>query len=214
MTRGAESFRARYRIPPPVAPPQTILEGKYAVLAKLSEGGMGAVYKVRHLLLDEVRVVKVILPHLGPTPELSDRFLREARAAARSPPGAVPAGLLPPRAPLAATTPPGIATAPLRRPPLPFAESDPEGGVPAGLRELVLQLLAKKPSERPAGADEVAQRLIPFAAPPSADTAARLDAILGPRREPTGPTALRPPAAAGLPPAPRPPAQPPPAAPA
>src|SRR5436305_6346282 len=83
MTRGAESFRARYRIPPPVAPPQTILEGKYAVLAKLSEGGMGAVYKVRHLLLDEVRVVKVILPHLGPTPELSDRFLREARAASR-----------------------------------------------------------------------------------------------------------------------------------
>ena len=59
------------------------IEGKYVVLAKLSEGGMGAVYKVRHTLLDEIRVIKVILPHLGHTAELSDRFLREARAASR-----------------------------------------------------------------------------------------------------------------------------------
>jgi serine/threonine-protein kinase len=65
-----------------VALPASI-EGKYVVLAKLSEGGMGAVYKVRHKLLDEIRVVKVILPHLGHTAELSDRFLREARAASR-----------------------------------------------------------------------------------------------------------------------------------
>jgi len=65
-----------------VALPASI-EGKYVVLAKLSEGGMGAVYKVRHKLLDEIRVIKVILPHLGHTAELSDRFLREARAASR-----------------------------------------------------------------------------------------------------------------------------------
>jgi serine/threonine-protein kinase len=65
-----------------VALPPSI-EDKYELLAKLSEGGMGAVYKVRHRLLDEVRVVKVILPHLGNTAELSDRFLREARAASR-----------------------------------------------------------------------------------------------------------------------------------
>src|SRR3954454_14438875 len=42
---------------------------------------MGAVYKVRHRLLDEVRVVKVLNPRLDVTPELSDRFLREARFA-------------------------------------------------------------------------------------------------------------------------------------
>jgi len=70
------------RIQAPVVLPASI-EGKYKVLAKLSEGGMGAVYKVRHTLLDEIRVVKVILPHLGHTAELSDRFLREARAASR-----------------------------------------------------------------------------------------------------------------------------------
>ena len=36
------------------------IEGKYEILAKLREGGMGAIYKVRHRLLDEIRVVKVI----------------------------------------------------------------------------------------------------------------------------------------------------------
>jgi len=57
------------------------IEGKYEILGKLREGGMGAVYRVRHRLLDEVRVVKVLNPRLDVTPELSDRFLREARFA-------------------------------------------------------------------------------------------------------------------------------------
>jgi serine/threonine protein kinase/outer membrane biosynthesis protein TonB len=57
------------------------IEGKYEILGKLREGGMGAVYKVRHRLLDEVRVVKVLHPRLTVTPELNDRFLREARLA-------------------------------------------------------------------------------------------------------------------------------------
>ncbi len=57
------------------------IEGKYEILGKLREGGMGAVYKVRHRLLDEIRVVKVLHPRLTVTPELSERFLREARLA-------------------------------------------------------------------------------------------------------------------------------------
>jgi TonB family protein len=65
-----------------VALPPSI-EDRYEVLAKLDEGGMGAVYKVRHRLLDEVRVVKVVLPGAGPSAEMRDRFLREARAASR-----------------------------------------------------------------------------------------------------------------------------------
>jgi TonB family protein len=36
------------------------LGGKYEVLEKVRVGGMGAIYKVRHRLLDEIRVVKVI----------------------------------------------------------------------------------------------------------------------------------------------------------
>jgi serine/threonine-protein kinase len=59
------------------------IEGKYEILEKLKEGGMGAIYKVRHRLLDEVRVVKVIRSHMEPTGETGERFLREARVAIR-----------------------------------------------------------------------------------------------------------------------------------
>lgn len=44
---------------------------------------MGAVYKVRHRLLGEDRVVKVMHPHLENDASLRDRFLNEARAAVR-----------------------------------------------------------------------------------------------------------------------------------
>ncbi len=59
------------------------LEGKYEILGKLHEGGMGAVYKVRHRLLDQVRVVKVMRPHLEGDTTFRERFIREAQAAAR-----------------------------------------------------------------------------------------------------------------------------------
>jgi len=58
-------------------------EEKYEILEKIGQGGMGAVYKVRHRLLDELRVIKVIRSPLEPTPEAEDRFLREARTACR-----------------------------------------------------------------------------------------------------------------------------------
>ncbi len=58
------------------------IDGKYEILAKLREGGMGAIYKVRHRLLDEVRVVKVIRSSQGDTgQDAADRFLSEAKAA-------------------------------------------------------------------------------------------------------------------------------------
>jgi TonB family protein len=57
------------------------IDGKYEILGKLREGGMGAIYKVRHRLLDEVRVVKVIRSQADTVGEAADRFLREAKAA-------------------------------------------------------------------------------------------------------------------------------------
>src|SRR5579885_540013 len=58
------------------------IEGKYEILGKLREGGMGAVYKVRHRLLDEIRVVKVVRPqHEGKS--AAERFLHEAKIAIR-----------------------------------------------------------------------------------------------------------------------------------
>lgn len=57
------------------------LEGKYEILEKIQEGGMGDIYRVRHRLLGEERVVKVMRPHLQNDPGLRQRFLAEARAA-------------------------------------------------------------------------------------------------------------------------------------
>jgi serine/threonine protein kinase len=59
------------------------LEGKYDILHKIKEGGMGAIYKVRHLLLEETRVIKVIRPQFAEDDNLQRRFLREAKTAIR-----------------------------------------------------------------------------------------------------------------------------------
>ena len=45
--------------------PLARIDDKYEIVAKIKEGGMGAIYKVRHRLLDEIRVVKVLHPELG-----------------------------------------------------------------------------------------------------------------------------------------------------
>jgi len=61
----------------------TLIEGKYEILSKIKEGGMGTIYQVRHRLLDEVRVVKVMLPQLGSEEEYRHRFIQEAKMATR-----------------------------------------------------------------------------------------------------------------------------------
>jgi serine/threonine protein kinase/tetratricopeptide (TPR) repeat protein len=62
-----------------MASPFPSLEGKYEILGKIHEGGMGAIYKVRHRLLDEVRVIKVMQPQHESDENLRARFLREAK---------------------------------------------------------------------------------------------------------------------------------------
>ncbi len=59
------------------------IDGKYEILGAMREGGMGTLYKVRHRLLDEIRVVKVIRSPADTVGEDADRFLHEARAANR-----------------------------------------------------------------------------------------------------------------------------------
>ncbi|HXO21699.1 MAG TPA: TonB family protein [Thermoanaerobaculia bacterium] len=56
------------------------LDRTYEILDEISAGETGAVYLVRHRLLDEIRVVKVIDPP-EISPEATERFLREARLA-------------------------------------------------------------------------------------------------------------------------------------
>jgi serine/threonine-protein kinase len=55
------------------------IEATYEVLSKMGEGGMGAVYKVRHRFFDEVRVIKVMAAEIETVDELKERFLGEAK---------------------------------------------------------------------------------------------------------------------------------------
>lgn len=60
-----------------------VVGGTYEVVEKLREGGMGAVYRVRHLLLDEPRVIKVMRASVEEDLHARERFLREAQMARR-----------------------------------------------------------------------------------------------------------------------------------
>ncbi|MBN1889547.1 MAG: PD40 domain-containing protein [Thermoflexales bacterium] len=57
--------------------------GKYQVLEEIGRGGMGAVYKGYDPQLDRPVAIKLLAPHLAWEREFVERFLREARAAAR-----------------------------------------------------------------------------------------------------------------------------------
>ena len=54
--------------------------GPYLLLAKLGEGGMGAVYKARHTRLDKVVAIKVLSGHLTKQAAAVSRFGREMQA--------------------------------------------------------------------------------------------------------------------------------------
>jgi serine/threonine protein kinase len=63
--------------------PQTIIKGKYRILEKLGEGGMGCVYKAQHLLMDEMRALKVMKPELARDAKFLRRFRQEAQISRR-----------------------------------------------------------------------------------------------------------------------------------
>ncbi len=61
--------------------PGTVLDGKYEIVQRLTSGGMGEVYLVRHLHLQELRVIKILRQDLAADPVAQARFVREARLA-------------------------------------------------------------------------------------------------------------------------------------
>jgi urea transport system substrate-binding protein len=63
-------------------PPQLLDHSRYKVLELLDVGGMGAVYKAEHRLLERLVVLKVIRQDVLNKPEQVQRFLREAKLAA------------------------------------------------------------------------------------------------------------------------------------
>jgi serine/threonine protein kinase len=61
--------------------PGTVLDGKYEIVQRLGSGGMGEVHLVRHVHLQELRVIKILRQDLAADPSAQARFLREARLA-------------------------------------------------------------------------------------------------------------------------------------
>ena len=81
---------ARIAVAAPEAPADPLLEVldnaigfQYRIERLLGRGGMGAVYLAHELALDRDVAIKVLPPEHASTPELRERFKREARTAAR-----------------------------------------------------------------------------------------------------------------------------------
>jgi hypothetical protein len=62
-------------------PPERV--GKYEILEKVAQGGMGVIFKARHVDLDRIFAVKVLTPRAEASQEAVARFQREAKTAAR-----------------------------------------------------------------------------------------------------------------------------------
>ncbi|HEX5102081.1 MAG TPA: protein kinase [Polyangiaceae bacterium] len=60
-----------------------MIAGRYRLESRIGEGGMGIVYRARHVLIDRVVAVKLIRPDLRGETHLRAWMLREARAANR-----------------------------------------------------------------------------------------------------------------------------------
>src|SRR5436189_5246346 len=62
---------------------EPILDGRYQLEKRLGQGGMGVVFKARHIFLKTQHAIKIILPDLvGNEPNLVTLFRQEALAAA------------------------------------------------------------------------------------------------------------------------------------
>lgn len=62
-------------------PPGSIIDNKYFIMSVLGKGGMCMVYKAKHLLMNKMVALKMLLPESAADKGLVERFRREAQAA-------------------------------------------------------------------------------------------------------------------------------------
>ncbi|HEX4460211.1 MAG TPA: serine/threonine-protein kinase, partial [Polyangia bacterium] len=60
-----------------------VLGGRYRLLERLGQGGMGTVYRATHTLMEKPVAVKILRPEMATDAEAIARFHREARSASR-----------------------------------------------------------------------------------------------------------------------------------
>ncbi|HEX3760178.1 MAG TPA: serine/threonine-protein kinase [Kofleriaceae bacterium] len=86
--------RAPSRLPPTPRPPprsaavradtaefSSLIGGRYQILSRIGQGGMGKVYKVKHIHLSRTFALKIISNQVAETDEARELFYREARFA-------------------------------------------------------------------------------------------------------------------------------------
>src|SRR5215212_1537106 len=69
----------------PAADPilDTTIDGRYAIESRLGEGGMGVVYKARHVLIDKPVAIKILRKEAAQDTASVQRFIQEAKSASK-----------------------------------------------------------------------------------------------------------------------------------
>jgi len=62
-------------------PSGSVVDGKYEIVERLATGGMGEVFRARHVHLHEDRVLKILRADKATDPQAAQRFVQEARIA-------------------------------------------------------------------------------------------------------------------------------------